>query len=128
MIEQLFNFLNGLTQQFRKGLLRVRIVRSCSRDTGFDDVGFVAGFLFTPVFQWLPLAHPADFIYATGFSYFNTDHMLIQQFFHLIGVFVVVDLLTGILLSQLAQAGELFHRFFVVAAIFIAKALVFKGS
>src|SRR5690606_9377303 len=63
---------------------------------------------------------------ATGFFNLYAYHMLIKQFFHLFGVFVVINPLTGILLHQLAQAGELLNRFFVVATILVAKTLVFK--
>ncbi|MNG04752.1 hypothetical protein D3C84_879070 [compost metagenome] len=52
--------------------------------------------------------------------------MLIQQLLHLLGIFVVVHLLTRILLHQLAQAGELFHRLLVVTAIRLAKGAVLE--
>ena len=50
--------------------------------------------------------------------------MLIQQFFHLLRVVVIIDLLAADLHCPLAQARHLFYGFFIEISVLFRKALV----
>ena len=130
MIKQGFSLFDGLTQEFRECLLRVRIILQILLNhfghTGFNDVGFVASFILTPVFWFLGFPHIPDIVRARWLAHLNTHHMLINELFHFLSVFVVIHSLTGRFLNGLAQRRHAFHCLFIVAAIFIAEASVFK--
>ena len=94
------------------------------RDAGFNDVGLIAGFVVIPLFRLFSFTHLAHFIYAIRFTNRDTSNMLIQQFFHLFSVVVIIDLLTTDLHRPLAQAGHLFYGFFIEISVLFRKALV----
>lgn len=85
MVEQFFCFFDSHTQKFGKCLLSIRVITQLLlnhlRHAGFNDVGFIAGFVAVPLFGLFALAHFTDFIHAIRFTNLNAGDMLIQQFF-----------------------------------------------
>lgn len=80
-----FSLFDCHTQESGKGLLSIRIITQLLlnhlRHTGFNDVGFIAGFIVVPLFGLFALTHFTDFIHAIRFTNLNASDMLIQQFF-----------------------------------------------